>query len=284
MPDSKFGSHSGLTEVTVSLSEVLPSGLNQPSFKLILNIVPCPQFSQDVLKNFDALVHAAESTMVTEYVQSIKSGQHPDEEVSKQLALVLSTLVEASPALQETVLYMQTVASAMKMPEGVINDSVIVQLRGVKEFRDMVLDGNKKGTGIKNISRFHLSKEDFYFYHINNGRMDDLNVVQCTALDDDIDSTDDDIDSTDAFAGDSKLDAEKNINKNMRQLKANMTKTGAMCLYKAARSLKVIKTVNVIGFLADYRTRKAIKFMKIEFQLIPRQTKVNIVEVGHELD
>ncbi len=144
MPDSKFGSHNGLTEVTVSLSEVLPSGLNQPSFKLILNIVPCPQYSQDVLKTFDALVHAGKSAMVAEY---IKSGQHPDEEVSTQLTRVLSTLVEACPALDETLLYMQTVASAMRMPEGVINDSVIVQLRGVKEFRDMVLDGNKRAQG-----------------------------------------------------------------------------------------------------------------------------------------
>lgn len=134
----------------------------------------------------------------------------------------------------------------------------------------MILEGNKKGKGTANFSKYHLSREDFYFYHHNNFRF----AVNCTP-DEDLEA------DLEAIAGDCKLDVTKNLAKNMRQLKANITK---MCAYKAALEGIVCKKVTVIGFLVDYKSRHATKFTKMEFDLIQRLTTETLCEVGNVQD
>ena len=81
----------------------------------------------------------------------------------------------------------------------------------------------------------------------------------------------DDLDSVDVVSEDSELDAEENEEKNVRQLKANMTKSASMCVFTAAKNGKVVKAVNVIGFLADCKTSTAKHVMKMQFDLISRK-------------
>ncbi len=267
LSDGEFKGHRGLREMQTTLKEVLPGSDSKPTFELVLTLVTCPN---NVVSNLSSLAHAAqsaESAEVSQFIECFQSDQPPSKELVKEVIPLLLTLKTSSPALNNAVAYMKSVAFKMDLPEVVVNDSFILQLRETHEFRDIVINGNKKGAGIKKITRFHLSREDFHFYHQNNGRMDEVHAVQCTPMMDDFDNLN-------AFAGDSKMDVTESREKNVRQLKANMTKTGAMCLHQAALAEKVCKKVNVIGFLADYKTNSATNILKMEFDLINRRTTV----------
>lgn len=262
LPDGEFSGLAGLEEIPTTLERVLPIMCEAPKFKLKFKLTTCPCIPGEAMSAMKTLAEIVQSKEIEEL----------EEHLVKEVSVLEKNLGTAIPAFMETVSYMENVASMLDIPEGVSNDNFMMQLKETGVFNDMVIEGNKKGAGVKNISRFHLSKEDFYFYHVNNWTSEEVDAVNVTPVND--------IDELDVLAGDSEIDVSKKLAKNERQLIANMTKSGAMRAHQSALNGKVCKKVNIVGFLADYKTECAKSIRRMEFDLLKGRTKLYNCKAG----
>lgn len=267
--ESEFTGEEGIRPIPCSMNDLLPEVHVKPSFKLNLSITTCPQLDPLVWSNLNELITATMLPSAEQLIVDYNCGRVTTLESMKELVSIITKLKDISPALKGVVDYVP-IANETKIPEGVINDCFLAQLRKTKEFSCFILDGNRKGKGTKNISLYHQSMEDFYFHH-----RDALGyAVNCTQMTD--------LDILEANAGDCKRDVTENLAKNLRQLKANITKTASMCLFKAAEQGHVCKKVSVTGFLVDYKLQQATHFTRMEFDLITNNTTLSTCEIGNQ--
>ena len=164
---------------------------------------------------------------------------------------------------------------AISGDEITINKYLLNELRS--SLQDFTIIGEEKGTELEYYSRFHLSKEDFSFYHDSTFKSSgDLTATAVVPLPMEMEG----VECLEAGTGESKISTEE---KSQWQLVANMIKTSADMAYGAVKSGKLFKKIVVYGLLVDYTERVTKKVMKLQMDFVARRSFLHVSKHAESL-
>ena len=232
--------------------------------KEILRPLLLPPLHIDVALTFvgtdriHSLLRHLENKMTTlfQLQQEQEEGVQQQEPLVQTVKKVGEIFSEAYAAIDE---------ASVAADENTINKSLFTEL--TKKLPDFIIRSEEIGSGPGNYSRYHSSREDLSFYHVNICDGGELMAASVSSIEME------EIDELEAAAGESKMDVKS---KNRWQLVAIMVKTAADVTHVAVKSGKLFKRIIIYGLLIDYKERLTKEIMKLTLDFEHRMSSLHI--------